>query len=215
MFSDSRDRAPDGQQESLITTPGPGLKPRGYFFLSPWDGPCEFRTSSNGRSLKCRHTLTDGKNPKFDPVAVANAIRRDAQLSASTGEGRLTTESLANTLLGAKNVSELRFNLPNSDVFNKKRDGENGGSHRASLHAGFSKLLKLDRREGDSDEDEWDDYDDRPMDLSLGREKAGGGNRGKRAKLGKLIIHDEGLKMLDLVVAANMGVWWNTWEKKF
>jgi hypothetical protein len=49
------------------------------------------------------------------------------------------------------------------------------------------------------------------MDLSLGQEKAGGGNKGKRAKLGKLIIHDEGFKMLDLLVAANMGVWWSVW----
>jgi len=50
------------------------------------------------------------------------------------------------------------------------------------------------------------------FDLSLGQEKAGGGNRGKRAKLGKLIVHNEGLKMLDLVVAANMGVWWSVWD---
>jgi hypothetical protein len=26
-----------------------------------------------------------------------------------------------------------------------------------------------------------------------------------------LIIHDEGFKMLDLVVAANMGIWWSVW----
>jgi len=50
------------------------------------------------------------------------------------------------------------------------------------------------------------------LDLSMGQEKAGGGNRGKRAKLGKLIIHNEGFKMLDLVVAANMGVWWSVWN---
>lgn len=55
------------------------------------------------------------------------------------------------------------------------------------------------------------DGDDR-LDLSIGREKAGGGNRGKRAKLGKLIIHDEGFKMLDLAVAANMAIWWSVWE---
>jgi hypothetical protein len=54
--------------------------------------------------------------------------------------------------------------------------------------------------------------DDPHLDLSIGREKAGGGNRGKRAKLGKLVIHHEGFKMLDLVVAANIGVWWSVWE---
>ena len=52
------------------------------------------------------------------------------------------------------------------------------------------------------------------LDLSIGQEKAGGGNRGKRAKLGKLIIHDEGFKMLDLVVASNMGIWWSVWESE-
>jgi hypothetical protein len=54
--------------------------------------------------------------------------------------------------------------------------------------------------------------DDPHLDLSIGQENAGGGNRGKRAKLGKLVIHHEGFKMLDLVVAANIGVWWSVWE---
>jgi hypothetical protein len=54
--------------------------------------------------------------------------------------------------------------------------------------------------------------DDPHLDLSIGQEKAGGGNRGRRAKLGKLVIHHEGFKMLDLVVAANIGVWWSVWE---
>ncbi|EKV07467.1 metal homeostatis protein BSD2 [Penicillium digitatum] len=52
------------------------------------------------------------------------------------------------------------------------------------------------------------DSDDDRLDLSLAREPAGGGLRGKSAKLGKLVIEDEGIKMLDLVVAACMAVWW-------
>ncbi|KAJ5082835.1 hypothetical protein N7532_011878 [Penicillium argentinense] len=52
------------------------------------------------------------------------------------------------------------------------------------------------------------DSDEDRLDLSLARELAGGGMRGKSAKLGKLIIEDEGFKMLDLVVAACMAVWW-------
>jgi hypothetical protein len=51
------------------------------------------------------------------------------------------------------------------------------------------------------------------MDLSLGQEFAGGGYGGKQAKLGKLIIEDEGLKMMDLLVAANMALWWRAYEK--
>ena len=35
------------------------------------------------------------------------------------------------------------------------------------------------------------------MDLSLGQEFAGGGFGGKQAKLGKIILEDEGLKMMD------------------
>ena len=46
------------------------------------------------------------------------------------------------------------------------------------------------------------------LSLKLGRERAGGGFRGHSAKLGKLVIENEGLKMCDLVVGAAMGVWW-------
>jgi hypothetical protein len=30
--------------------------------------------------------------------------------------------------------------------------------------------------------------------------------------MGKLIVYDAGLKMLDLVVAANVGLWWRLWD---
>ena len=52
------------------------------------------------------------------------------------------------------------------------------------------------------------------MDLSLGQEFAGGGFGGKHAKLGKLIIEDEGLKMMDLLVAANLALWWRAYERR-
>jgi hypothetical protein len=51
------------------------------------------------------------------------------------------------------------------------------------------------------------------LDLSLGQELAGGGFAGKQAKLGKLIIEGEGLLMLDLLVAANMALWFRAYEK--
>ena len=78
-----------------------------------------------------------------------------------------------------------------------------------SANTNFSDFIGSDEEavEDLDAEDEWE-----RLDLSLGREKAGGGNRGKRAKLGKLIIYDEGFKMLDLIVAANMGIWWAGWE---
>ena len=52
------------------------------------------------------------------------------------------------------------------------------------------------------------------VDLSLGREHAGGGFAGNQAKLGKLIIHEDGLKMLDLLVSANMGLYWKVYERQ-
>lgn len=51
------------------------------------------------------------------------------------------------------------------------------------------------------------------LDLSLGQELAGGGFGGKQAKLGKIILEDEGLKMMDLLVAANLGLWWRAYGK--
>ncbi|KXX75475.1 hypothetical protein MMYC01_208468 [Madurella mycetomatis] len=193
-----------GLPTALITQPGPGLKPKGYVFLSPWDGRCEFRTSTNGRSLKCRHVL-ESASLNIDPRDLAQNIR-DAQ-----GMGRSRGDELSSALVGAKPVSELRFNLPNGDASSKDREDGPKGGH---LSGHFSKLLHRQPSSSD-DDDEEDDCGNAPMDLSLGKENAGGGNRGNRAKLGKLIIHDEGLKMLDLVVAANIGVWWNTWGRTF
>lgn len=121
---------------------------------------------------------------------------------------------------GVKPVSELRYNLPGASESGSgdgHRHGKHGKHGKHGLHGKFDKLLKLDpryRQDSSDEEEEEEDDEDLAMDLSLGRERAGGGNKGNRAKLGKLIIHDEGLKMMDLVVAANIGVWWASWEKK-
>lgn len=36
-----------------------------------------------------------------------------------------------------------------------------------------------------------------------------------RAKMGKLVIYDGGQKMMDLTVAANVGIWWSSYERTF
>ncbi|KAI4126466.1 MAG: hypothetical protein LQ347_004958 [Umbilicaria vellea] len=110
-------------------------------------------------------------------------------------------------------VSELRFNLPSSTIFRSKNSGSEASAKTATLKRSsvFSKHhTRTDSADGD--EHNAGDEADR-MDLSLGQEYAGGGFGGKAAKLGKLIVEDEGLKMLDLLVAANMGVWWRVWER--
>ncbi|WYZ33790.1 hypothetical protein EsH8_I_000066 [Colletotrichum jinshuiense] len=167
----------------VITHPGAGLRPRGYVFVSPWDGRCEFRTGNGGRSVKCRHVLPQAGGGLSNPLAPSGSSSSNAAA-----------------------VSELRFNLPSTELF--RQEGK-----REQLSGHFSRLLKVGNRDGGEYSD--DDEPPSPFDLRLGKERAGGGNRGKRAKLGKLIVYPEGLKMLDLVVAANMGVWWGAWEKTF
>ncbi|ERS95369.1 hypothetical protein HMPREF1624_08247 [Sporothrix schenckii ATCC 58251] len=262
---------------ALITRPGPGLKPKGYSFTSPWDGRCDFRTGNGGRSLKCRHILhpaaADGTTggggggggvAGYNPLVIAQSFRDGpgqglAAVAAATssvvgggadGGGRAGASSLTSALTGAVAVSELRFNLPRGELMRRPRAGRDdseegaregrgggGGARADQLYGRFQDHLhhwqqQHARRRGSStaedaedDEDDdddvgFDDGDDHDhetdeLDLRLGREKAGGGNRGKRAKLGKLIVYDDGFKMLDLVVAANMGVWWVSWERSF
>lgn len=81
------------------------------------------------------------------------------------------------------------------------------GSHRRSSSSMSSSADIEDQTQTHTQNQRPVDAEER-MDLSLARENAGGGMRGKSAKLGKLVIEDEGIKMLDLVVAACMAVWW-------
>jgi hypothetical protein len=194
--------------EATITTAGPGLKARGYAFYSPWDGRCEFRTGRAGRSLTCRH-ITAGGRDAYNPLVARDRGRK--------GQGRSRQGSLSAVLgnsVESAPVSELRFNLPNADLFRKQQNGQ-GDDARHPLYGRLDKLLRLDTWH----DDDWNSSDEEPDEeaaafyMGLGQEKAGGGNRGKRAKLGKLIVYDEGQKMLDLVVAANIGIWWVAWEK--
>ncbi|KAL8812192.1 MAG: hypothetical protein Q9200_001232 [Gallowayella weberi] len=118
----------------------------------------------------------------------------------------------------AMTVSELRFNLPSSGDLgasspNVQRSPERPGSAKRSsyfLRKPGSEALSTETV--DPTQTNIEDEDGH-FDLSLGQEKAGGGFGGKQAKLGKLIVEPEGLKMLDLIVAANMGLWWKAYEK--
>lgn len=161
-------------------------KPRGYTFQSPWDGKCEFRTGVGGRSVQCRHTLHGGGPAAYNPL--------------------VAEQGLSMAKRGAVTVSELRFSLPTSEVL-----GEQAKSAKVQWRGNFNKLLRPGH--------EHDDYDDddavSPFEVNVGTERAGGGVSGRKAKLGKLIVYADGLKMLDLVVAANMGVWWGAWERTF
>ncbi|KAL8341405.1 hypothetical protein RB601_005605 [Gaeumannomyces tritici] len=194
--SSSHNQAHSPNGNHIVTAPGPGLRPRGYVFASPWDGLCEFRTSSSGRGVKCVHSLGGCVG------------------AADNGDGSPTSPHQPPATL----VSELRFNLPSTDLFRDKGLEIHGKLDRLRLDAQRT-LAAHGHHRGSRSLDHSPTAHDFPdpfeTEMGLGRERAGGGNRGKRAKLGKLIIYEEGLKMLDLVVAANMGVWWGAWERSF
>lgn len=179
-----------GPQTSL-GHPLPGMRPRGYVFTSPWNGRCEFRTGTTGRTLRCYHILSDDKQ------SLNNMMEQQGVPMPQPGGGAMP-------------LSELRFNMPSRELFKTPEGRE---EVKTQIQGHFNKLLqRFDNRTEHSDED---DGTVSPFDVNLGKERAGGGKHGKRAKLGKLIISSDGLKMLDLVVAANMGVWWGAWERSF
>jgi hypothetical protein len=176
-----------------------GLLHSKCIFTSPWNGQCSFTTGLDGRSLKCRHAL---------PMA------------SSTGE------------TSSEPACEIRFNLPWLRMRKKvqtQSEGENSpatipGPRSADAKQVFrrsvqrlrsasgSKMLSEDDKlradfEAIKSRSNAADQHHR-LDLSLGQEKAGGGFRGSSAKLGKLIIENEGLKFADLAVGACMSIWW-------
>lgn len=107
-------------------------------------------------------------------------------------------------------VSELRFNLPSS----KSLSASPPRKSKTWRSSTSSRPNSLDSPASETSGDFSWPNDDR-LDLSLGQEHAGGGFGGKQAKLGKLIIENEGLKMLDILVAANIGIWWRVYEKTY
>ena len=156
---------------------------KGYMLRSPWLGTCEFSTGVAGRSLKCRH------------------IR----------PSNIAIESFP--------VSELRFNLPSSKTFGSPAPkspllNATQGAKRLSYFSHNRQRSSFESMHFDAGHtvDSSEEFDER-LDLSLGQEHAGGGFGGRQAKLGKLIIEQEGLQMLDLVVAANMALWWRVYDK--
>lgn len=167
---------------------------RGYTFISPWNGRCEFIPANGGTSLKCRHS----------PPANGLAAEPAPPIT----------------------VSELRFNLPTvSGTATSARPKPSSSSRKSLFHlhshrksvgseAGLTLSLALPPTEHRRTQSETGSGESlERLDLSLGQESAGGGAGGKQVKLGKVIVEFEGLKMLDLVVAANMALWWRAYEK--
>jgi len=198
---------------------------KGYMFISPWGGRCKFSTSSSGRSLRCSHTLPE-------PVSANDAMESypPAQASVAVSEIRFNLPSAAIFNSVAETLTKLEKDHPRLSIIRNKLISHKSSpsSHSSRPHDDEGPPLPPRPYRTSfqtSSDDETGRHprgsqpgmedDDHHFDLSLGKEKAGGGNRGKRAKLGKLIIHDEGFKFLDLLVSSNMAVWWSVWEPDF
>ncbi|KAF2203039.1 hypothetical protein GQ43DRAFT_470326 [Delitschia confertaspora ATCC 74209] len=178
-FSESQFLTRDEQVHSAIQVSNRTSSFRGYVFLSPWNGRCEFSTGAGGSSLKCKHLLPahHGASPPLPAT-----------------------------------VSELRFNLPNRTVPLSTPRGEEPKRSSFLKRPGHSRNSStFSALTGENTEEVKNSLD--RMDLTLGQEFAGGGFGGKQAKLGKLIIEDEGLKMADVLVAANLALWWRAYDK--
>ncbi|GAB1200916.1 hypothetical protein APSETT444_010297 [Aspergillus pseudonomiae] len=116
----------------------------------------------------------------------------------------------------SKRASLAQFLNPNA--YNRPRARSGASAHSISSNSNFgAPTRKPSTSSTSSGVADLEDGPRRPLrrppsddrlDFSLARENAGGGMRGKSAKLGKLIIEDEGIKMLDLLVASCMAVWW-------
>jgi hypothetical protein len=205
------------------------LKSGYYTFLSPWNGTCTFSTSVNGRSLKCKHMIPTPSHP-------GNGTKTNPEAAAVTvAEIRFNTPFQAGHLHhppNAAHISPFTLSQTSSDSPGQSSSSQPNGHKRNSLahflnpntytrpragtspsslpsgHAQGHKHKHTRNPSSSSTSSATDDPDPDRLDLSLAREPAGGGMRGKSAKLGKLIVEDEGIKMLDLVVAACMAVWW-------
>ncbi|KAH6643942.1 hypothetical protein C7974DRAFT_10539 [Boeremia exigua] len=131
--------------------------------------------------------------------------------SGGTLKCRHVIPGLQGAAPAAATVSELRFNLPSAAPAPSPREetSKRSSFFRRGRHSRNNSSLSV--VPDDEVEDTRSSLD--RLDLSLGQEFAGGGFGGKQAKLGKIILEDEGLKMMDLLVAANIGLWWRAYER--
>ncbi|GAD94856.1 hypothetical protein AOR_1_330184 [Paecilomyces variotii No. 5] len=203
--------------ESPPKPSGPSKLKSGYYtFTSPWNGTCTFSTSINGRSLKCKHMIP-GPAATENPATTVAEIRFNIPLThphyhlQPNHQSPFSLSQLAalSQREGKRGSLALLLN-PNTYRPHSRSLGSDALPQfpRARSQSGSS--TDADEKPSPNTPDRDVDDEDR-FDLSLARERAGGGLDGKDAKLGKLVIEDEGLKMLDLLIAACMGVWWRAY----
>jgi hypothetical protein len=203
-------RANSGDFLSDITNTSAKKARQVYSFTSPWQGICTFSNGVDGKSLKCRHSIPGHTSSESGAGVGTAELRfnlpwsvlrpRDANRTDASTEGdKLPISQLLEK--PAKPREQWRRSV---QTFKPKAWVSR--PHSTTITEGQRPKIQL--REAETEEES-------RISLKLGREKAGGGFKGHSAKLGKLIIEDEGLKMCDLTVAACMGVWWQHYMESF
>lgn len=208
-------RGSEDIQPSLPSPTKVSMRNHHFTFSSPWQGTCVFTTATNGRSLKCRHTIpTSTLSETGETLTVAElkfnlpwTVLRSRDANSKVG-AHSKSPSLS-TIVGPDRTEALKRSV--QKIKDKGLNRDSWGRRGYDSEPLSSSSAR--RQNTQSDSDLGSDFEEGRLDLTLGREKAGGGRKGKNAKLGKLVIEDEGLKMCDLVVAACMGVWWQHYAR--
>ncbi|KAK3684613.1 hypothetical protein LTR37_020113 [Vermiconidia calcicola] len=208
---------PEGVFRRRLYMPGSRYSEHGY-------GSSGHRKHSSVSSASgendLRQTMRNGERHSVDMGAMADRRTRGYTFTSPwDGSCEFTTSATGKSLKcrhrlpsssqqsgNIVEVSELRFNLPISSR-------NNTPTTLATKRSSYFTPGRFRSGEDESPAPSIVLNDDGRIDLSLGQERAGGGFGGKQAKLGKLIIEPEGVKMLDLLVAANVGLWWRAWER--
>ena len=196
---------------------------KGYAFNSPWSGRCKFSTSGSGRTLRCKHTLPGsvskdksmGSGPSSELVSELRFNLPSLGLFHSHSPKNPKQQTTGTVHFQIPKLGHIRNKLSPEKILRPTLPLRPPPSSYASLYPSDDddgERPSLPPRPYPSSYGTESSDEEERLDLSIGQEKAGGGNRGKRVKLGKLIVLDEGLKMLDLIVAANMAIWWSVWE---
>lgn len=195
--------------------PGPtGHAPAGESDINPAVTVAELRFNTPFQAANLHYHTA----PRSQPHLYPSSTPQNQNLPHNPTSHDPTAHSKRNSLsqfLNPNTYSRPRAHSgPNSASPERQRQSFHPPTfvRRTSLRAGrFARQSQFPghpRRSTSTSSGDGPDSDEDRLDLSLAREPAGGGMRGKSAKLGKLIIEDEGIKMLDLVVAACMAVWW-------
>lgn len=201
-------------------------------FMSPWNGTCSFINAIDGRTLRLQHTVHSTTSTAESATNKIAELRfnlfsnvftnRSYRGGTEREEEYLPVSELIRTKKQKfrRSLHELRHHSwesrrskhesslpPAHDPLRNLTNITTPTTNNLYTHETVNSLSLLHENQTA------DHIAEGRISLKLGRERAGGGFRGQSAKLGKLIIEDEGLKMCDLVVAACMGVWWQHYDK--